>query len=265
MLRIVDALDIPRAQVHVQAIIVEMSDSRAAELGLTWIVDGSGGDQVAALTNFSATTGGILNLAQIGAGGIPDAGLISDGVTAAIGSLSDSGTSWAAVVSALHGDAQTNVLQTPELVVLDNVEASINVGQEVPFLTGTYANAGGNQGGAVNPFSTIQREPVGTTLTITPRINEGTGMRLIIEQITSSISSSAVASDVITNERSIVTEVFVEDGDILVLGGLMDDQLRENEQRVPGLGNIPGLRWLFRARAPRRGWRLPFVARAGRR
>jgi len=247
MMRIIDALDIPRAQVHVQAIIVEMSDSRAAELGLTWIVDGSGGDQVAALTNFSATTGGILNLAQIGQGELPDAGLIRDGVTAAVGSLSDSGTSWAAVVSALRGDAQTNVLQTPELVVLDNAEATINVGQEVPFLTGSYANSTG-QGGQVNPFSTIQREPVGTTLTITPRINEGTGMRLSIEQITSSISSSAVASDVITNERSILTEVFVEDGDILVLGGLMDDQLRENEQRIPGLGRIPGLKWLFRAR-----------------
>jgi general secretion pathway protein D len=252
MMRIVDSLDIPRAQVHVQAIIVEMSDSRAAELGLTWIVDGSGGDRVAALTNFSSTTAGILSLAAIGAGGTPDPNLLGDGVTAAVGSLSDSGTSWAAVISALRGDAQTNVLQTPELVVLDNAEASINVGQEVPFLTGSYASTGVNQGGSVNPFSTIQRENVGTTLTITPRINEGTGMRLSIEQITSSLSSSAVASDVITNERSIITEVFVEDGDILVLGGLMDDQLRENEQRVPGLGRIPGLKWLFRARGTER-------------
>jgi general secretion pathway protein D len=247
MMRIVDALDIPRAQVHVQAIIVEMSDSRAAELGLTWLVDGTSNDQIAALTNFSATTGGILQLSQIGQGGSPDPNIIRDGVTAAIGSVTGGGTSWAAVVSALQGDAQTNVLQAPELVVLDNAEATINVGQEVPFLTGQYTNAGGNQGGSVNPFSTIQREPVGTTLTITPRINEGTGMRLSIEQITSSISSSAIASDVITNERSILTEVFVEDGDILVLGGLMDDQLRENEQHVPGIGRIPGLRWLFRA------------------
>ena len=103
-------------------------------------------------------------------------------------------------------------------------------------------------GGAVNPFSTIDREDVGTTLTITPRINEGTGMRLTIAQEVSSISSSAIASDVITNTRRIETEVFVNDGNILVLGGLMDDQLRENEQRVPGLGRIPGLRWLFRAR-----------------
>ena len=248
MLEIVDRLDIPRAQVHVEAIIVEMTDSRAAELGLTWAIDGAGGDQAAVLTNYSGTIGGILQLAQIGAGGVPDPSVIADGVTAAIGSTSNNGTSWAAVVQALQGDAQTNVLQMPSVVVLDNQEASINVGQEVPFLTGQYTNAGGGNQGAVNPFSTIQREPVGTTLTITPRINEGTGMRLTIVQENSSISSSAVASDVITNERTISTQVFVNDGDILVLGGLMDNQLRENEQRVPGLGRIPGLKWLFRAR-----------------
>lgn len=248
MLAIIERLDIPRAQVHVQAIIVEMSDSRAAELGLTWIVGSNDGDQVAALTNFSGTIGGILQLAQIGAGGTPDPNFVSDGVTAAVGDLNDSGTSWAAVVSALQGDGQTNVLSMPEIVVLDNAEASINVGQEVPFLTGQYAQTGAGAGGGINPFSTVDRAPVGTTLTLTPRINEGTGMRLSIEQVTSSISSSAQAVDIITNERSILTEVFVEDGDILVLGGLMDDQLRENEQRVPGLGRIPGLRWLFRAR-----------------
>ena len=252
MLTIVAALDIPRAQVHIQAIIVEMTENRAAELGLTWAVDGAGGDQAAVLTNFSAVGGGILQLAQIGAGGVPNPGAIGDGVTAAIGDLNDSGTSWAAVVSALQGDGQTNVLQLPELVVLDNEEATINVGQEVPFVTGQYTNTGQGGGGAVNPFQTTQREPVGTTLTITPRINEGTGMRLTIYQEVSSISASAIASDVITNQRVIETEVFVNDGNILVLGGLMDDLLRESEQRVPGLGSIPGLRWLFRARSAER-------------
>jgi general secretion pathway protein D len=246
MLAIVDALDIPQAQVHLQAIIVEMSESRAAQLGLTWLVDGSGGDQAAALTNFSAIGGGILQLAQIGAGGVPDPSTIPDGVTAAVGSLSDSGTSWAAVIQALDADAETNVLQFPEVVVLDNSEATLHVGQRVPFLSGQYAQTGA--GGGINPFSTVDREDVGTTLTITPRINEGTGMRLQISQVVSSISSSAVASDVITNERRIETEVFVSDGNILVLGGLVDDQLRENEQGVPGLRRIPGLRWLFRSR-----------------
>lgn len=248
MLAIVDALDIPRAQVHVQAIIVEMSENRAAQLGLTWLVDGSGGDQAAALTNYSVVGGGILQLAQIGTGGALEPGLIPDGVTAAVGSISDSGTSWAAVVQALDSDADTNVLQLPELVVLDNAEATIHVGQEVPFLTGQYAQTGAGGGGGINPFSTVDREPVGTTLTLTPRINEGTGMRLSITQEVSSISNSAVASDVITNTREITTEVFVNDGDILVLGGLIDDQLRESAQGIPGLRRIPGLRWLFGAR-----------------
>ncbi|MDX1563500.1 MAG: type II secretion system protein GspD, partial [Gammaproteobacteria bacterium] len=144
--------------------------------------------------------------------------------------------------------AQTNVLSQPELTVLDNAEASISVGQEVPFLTGQFTNTGANQG-AVNPFQTINREDVGTTLTITPQINEGTGMRLTISQETSSIAGSAAgAADLITNTRTIATEVFVNDGDVLILGGLIDDQLRETEQRVPGLGNIPGFRWLFRSR-----------------
>lgn len=246
ILSIIDSLDIARAQVHIQAIIVEMSAARAAEFGMTWALDGASGDEAAALTNYSNIGGGILQLAQIGAGGVPDPSAIGSGITAAVGSLSDSGTSWAAILSALQGDAQTNVMQFPELVVLDNEEALITVGQQVPFRTGEYANAG-NQG-AVNPFSTIQREDVGTSLTITPRINEGTGMRLTIAQELSSVSESAIASDVITNERRIETEVFVTDGDILVLGGLVDDQLRENEQRVPGLGRIPGFKWLFSGR-----------------
>jgi len=247
MLAIIDSLDIPRAQVHIQAIIVEMSESRAAELGLTWIIDGSGGDQAAALTNFSAIGGGVLSLAQIGATGTPDPSILPDGVIAAVGDISDSGTSWAAVVSALQGDGQTNVMQLPELVVLDNEEGSIVVGQNVPFQSGQFTNVAGNQS-AINPFSLIERQDVGTTLTITPRINEGTGMQLEILQEVSSLSTSTIASDVITNTRKIETSVFVDDGDILVLGGLIDDQLRENEQRVPGLGNIPGLRWLFRGR-----------------
>lgn len=248
MLAVVERLDIPRAQVHIQAIIVEMSDSRAAELGLTWAIDGAGGNQAAVLTNFSGTVGGILQLAQVGAADTPNPSAIGDGATAAVGSLSDSGTSWAAVVSALRGDGETNVMQLPELVVLDNEEGLITVGQNVPFRTGEYTNAGQGPGGVVNPFSTIQRQSVGTSLTITPRINEGTGMRLSIVQEVSSLTSSSIASDVITNERRIETEVFVNDGDILVLGGLTDDQLRANEQRVPGLGRIPGLKWLFRAR-----------------
>ena len=133
-------------------------------------------------------------------------------------------------------------------MTLDNEEAEIRVGQEVPFVTGQFTNTGANQG-SVNPFQTIQREEVGTSLKITPQINEGSGVKLEIEQETSSLGATVEgAADLVTNTRNITTSVFVNDGEILVLGGLIDDQLRQTDQRVPGLGKIPGLGWLFRAR-----------------
>jgi general secretion pathway protein D len=252
MQAVIDKIDIPRAQVHVEAIIVEVSEDKEAQLGLTWLTDGSSDNSAIGVTNFSGTTSGILNLAAVGAGGTPDVSTIGDGITAAVGRISDSGTSWAAVVSALRGDAGTNIVSTQSLVTLDNEESEIRVGQEVPFLTGQFTSTGAAQG-SVNPFQTIQREEVGTSLKITPQINEGTGIRLSIEQETSSISAGASgAVDLVTNTRTITTSVFVNDGDVLVLGGLIDDQLLESEQRVPGLGKIPGLGWLFRARKTNR-------------
>ena len=221
MQSVIDMIDIPRAQVLVEAIIVEVSEEKAAELGLTWIVDGSGSDRAIGATNFSGTTGGILNLA---AAGTDAAGAIADGVTAAVGRIRDTGTSWAAVISALRGDAATNIVSTQSLVSLDNEESEIRVGQEVPFLTGQFTNTGAATG-SVNPFQTIQREEVGTSLKITPQINEGTGIRLTIEQEQSSLSAGAQgAVDLVTNTRAITTSVFVNDGDVLVLGGLIDDQ-----------------------------------------
>jgi len=133
-------------------------------------------------------------------------------------------------------------------VTLDNEEASINVGQEVPFVTGSFSNTG-SVGGAVNPFQTIQREQVGVKLVITPQINEGDSLLLKISQEISSIAASAEgAVDLVTNERIIETTVIVEDGGILVLGGLIEDVLRESDQRVPILGSIPFIGALFRSR-----------------
>jgi general secretion pathway protein D len=151
-------------------------------------------------------------------------------------------------LNALRGDGETNIISTPNIVTLDNEEAEIRVGQEVPFLTGQFTNTGANQG-SVNPFQTIQRQEVGTSLKITPQINEGSGVKLEIEQETSSLGARvAGASDLITNTRTITTSVFVNDGEILVLGGLIDDKLLQTDRRVPGLGRIPGLGWLFRSR-----------------
>lgn len=249
MMAVVDKLDIRRAQVSVEAIIVEITEDKSAELGVTWAVDGSNSDDAIGVTNFPSTSTGVVQLGTAASGGTPDPSIIGEGITLGVGRISDSGVSFAAILSALRGDANTNVISTPTIVTLDNEEAELKVGQEVPFLTGQFTNTGANAG-AVNPFQTIQREEVGTSLKITPQINEGNGVVLEIEQETSSISQGASgAVDLVTNNRAISTKVFVEDGSILVLGGLMDDTLRESEQRVPLLGKIPLLGSLFRARS----------------
>jgi general secretion pathway protein D len=252
MLAVINQIDIPRLQVQVDAIIVEITESKAAQIGTTWLLNGAEGDKALGITNFSSTTGSITQLATAG-NGTPSASSIPQGITAAIGRLRDGGTSWAALLNALRGDADTNVVSTPQIVTLDNEEAEIKVGQQVPFVTGQFTNTGSASVGTVNPFQTIQRQEVGTKLKITPQINEGNGVKLKIEQETSSISAGATgAVDLVTNNRTITTTVFVHDGDMLVLGGLIDDQMRNNEQRVPGLGRIPGLGWLFRARKTER-------------
>jgi len=248
MTSVIDRLDIPRAQVKVDAIIVEVSEDAAGSFGVSWVTEGSSSSTPIGLTNFSSTTPGIVQLGSATTGGTPNLSAIPEGAALAVGQIRDSSTSWAAVLSALRGDATTNIISTPSIVTLDNEEAQIRVGQEVPFLTGSYSNTG-TVAGSVNPFQTIQRQEVGTSLRITPQIDSGSGVKLTIEQETSSISSGASgAVDLVTNNRTITTSVFVEDQQILVLGGLIDDQLRESEQRVPLLGRVPGLGWLFRAR-----------------
>ena len=182
-----------------------------------------------------------------GTGTTDPSGLIGDGLTFGLGRITDGGVSFAAILRALQGDADTNIISTPTLVTTDNEEASLNVGQEVPFVTGSFSNTG-SVGGAINPFQTIQREQVGVKLVITPQINEGgSSLLLKISQEISSIAASAEgAVDLVTNERIIETTVIVEDGEILVLGGLLEDVLRESNQRVPILGSIPILGALFR-------------------
>jgi general secretion pathway protein D len=253
LMSIVDKLDIKRAQVLVEAIIVEVISNDLAELGITWAVEDAGSNNPVGATNFPSSGPGVVQLgAALGGDGdqIADpSALIGEGITIGVGRLSDSGISFAAVMRALEGNADTNIISAPTLVTTDNEEATLNVGQEVPFVTGSFSNTGGGVGGAVNPFQTIQREQVGVKLAITPQISEGGDSLLLqISQEISNIASSAEgAVDLITNERIIETTVIVEDGEILVLGGLMEDVLRESEQRVPILGGIPLLGALFRA------------------
>ncbi|MDA1063229.1 MAG: type II secretion system secretin GspD [Proteobacteria bacterium] len=250
LMQIVDKLDIRRAQVLVEAIVVEVIADKTAELGITWAIGGDGTNSPIGVTNFPDFGAGVVQLGSAAASGgdINPASLIGEGATFGLGRISDSGISFAAILRALEGNADTNIISTPSIVTTDNEEASINVGQEVPFVTGSYSNTGG-AGGAVNPFQTINREQVGVKLTITPQINDGNSLLLKISQEISSIAQSAAgAVDLITNERTLETTVIVDDGQILVLGGLLEDVMRESEQRVPFLGRIPGLGAMFRSR-----------------
>ncbi len=251
MLTVIDKLDIRRLQVLLEAIIVEISAEKAADLGVTWAIADADFENAVGVTNFPSLTSGVVGIggAIVGSGGETTTNPLSaiqDGITMGVGRISDSGTSFVAIIEALAADTNTNIMGTPVLVTMDNEEAEIRVGQEVPFVTGSFTNTG-TTGSAVNPFQTIEREQVGLTLKITPQINEGNAVRLRIEQEISNVAESTQAVDLITNNRNINTSVIVEDGGILVLGGLIQDDLREKEQRVPVLGSIPVLGALFRA------------------
>ncbi len=251
MMQIVDKLDIRRAQVLVEAIIVEVRADQEAQLGITWAIEGSGSNTPIGVTNFPGSGANVIDLAAAAGGDNPAAavGAIGAGATFGVGRISDSGVSFAAVLNALEGSGDTNIISTPSIVTTDNEEASINVGQEVPFVTGSFTNTGTGTGGAVNPFQTIQREQVGVKLSITPQINEGDSMLLKISQEISSVSQSASSAvDLITNERIVETTVIVDDEQILVLGGLLEDTLIESNQAVPVLGRMPILGNLFRSR-----------------
>ncbi len=236
---IIYQLDIQRAQVLIEAVIAEVSLDLAKELGAQFITRDQDGDGVIGGSLFSQS----LDLAAFAAG---TGGSPGDGLTLGIGDETGN-RQFGFVLRALNGDAATNILSTPTLVTLDNVEAEIVFGQNVPFVTGSFSNTGASSG-ATNPFQTIEREDVGITLKVKPQINEGDAIRLEIEQEVSNIAESAASvSDVITNKRSIKTEVMVTDGQMIVLGGLIEDTFRDSVQKVPILGSIPILGHLFKS------------------
>ncbi len=242
---VIEQLDIRRAQVLVEAIIAEVSINKQRELGIDFAV----------FDNEDIAAAGLLSLdpAAVATAVATDnpAGLLRSGLNLAGGYAEEDGTQFAFLLRALAGDGNTNILSTPTLITLDNEEAEIKVGQEVPFLTGSFTNTGSGTPGAVNPFQTIERRDVGLTLKITPQINEGDTVQLKIEQETSSIAAGGTganaAQDLITNKRTISTAVLVESGATLVLGGLIDDQVTENETKIPLLGDIPILGNLFKS------------------
>lgn len=248
LMQIVDKLDIRRAQVLVEAIIVEIIENKQKDLGVSMGAEGQSSNTPIAVTNFPDFLNGIVQVGVAAGGGADPSGLVGEGITLGLGRISDTGVSFAAILRALEGQADTNIISTPSIVTTDNEEATLNVGQEVPFVTGSFTNSGGTAG-AVNPFQTINRQQIGVKLAITPQINDGDSLLLKISQEISNIAQSAAgAVDLITNQRIIETTVIVDDGEILVLGGLLEDVLRESDQRIPVLGSIPLLGALFRSR-----------------
>lgn len=241
---IVEQLDIRRAQVVVEAIIAEVSDSQAQELGVQWLfADEKFGGGIVNFGNNGVNIGNIAGAAASGDNeGLGKLLSATTGATVGVGHFGG-GFNFAMLINALKGKSGFNLLSTPTLLTLDNAEASILVGQEVPFVTGsvTQNNA--------NPYQTIERKEVGVKLRIKPQINIDNSVRLDIVQEVSSIADSSAASDVITNKREIKTKVMVEDNGLVILGGLISDELSTSNQRVPFLGDVPGLGRLFRSDA----------------
>ena len=251
---VIARLDIRRAQVLVEAIIVEIDIVEGRELGLQWLfandsgLYGSNISQARLGTNAAIASAILPEDAASTDIAVRDlAGALSQVPGATLGwGVVDDDLTMTTILNALEKQGNTNILSTPSLLTLDNEEAFITVGQQVPFVTGNYTNTGAANGVA-NPFQTIQRENVGVTLQVTPQINEGDSVVMDIVQEVSSISQQALsASDLITNERKIETKVLAKDGDIVVLGGLVKDDIQDAQQGVPILSSIPVLGRLFR-------------------
>jgi len=252
---IIDQLDARRAQVYVESLIVEISAERAAQLGVQWAAfsgDGGAGYRVGVLTGFSS---GGDNLIQQAGAALSSSGAPlppGNGITAGVFQQNSKGQLGLGVLArALETDAKANILSMPNLITLDNEEARIIVGQNVPFITGQFTTAASGGSAGVNPFQTIERRDIGLSLRVRPTISQGGTVKMAIYQETSNIQQST-ASGLITSKRSIDTNVLVDDGQIIVLGGLIEDTESNSMEKVPGLGNLPVLGYLFRYQSKRR-------------
>lgn len=247
--KVVRKLDVPRKQVLIEAIVAEISEDQAKRLTVQLAAAGREGG---AIINFNELLPALVGL------GLEDDISAEDLANVPLGKgLVGGGVSWddddkrgfGLLLEALKSDANTNILSTPSVVTLDNEEATISVGQEVPFITGNYVSTNNSVN---NPFQTIEREEIGVKLKVKPQINEGEVVRMSIEQETSNLLASAAAAgtaDVITAKRVITTNVMVGDGEYLVLGGLIDESFSGDDTKVPLLGDIPLLGKLFRSKS----------------
>jgi general secretion pathway protein D len=236
MLAVIKQLDVRRAQVLVEAIIAEISSSKAAELGVQWAL---GTNNIVGATSFGASGS---NLIQLKANPLS----LGSGLSLGVGQFAADQLGIGALLRALSSDASTNIISTPSLLTMDNQQAEIVVGQNVPFITGQYASTGSGETPS-SPFQTIKRQDIGVRLQIKPQINQGDAISLeILQEISSLAPSTTSAADIITNKRSIQTTVIANDGDLIILGGLIDDNLQESSEKVPLLGDLPILGAAFR-------------------
>jgi general secretion pathway protein D len=251
IMAIVDKLDIRRPQVLVQAIIADVDVTKNAELGVNWAAFGTGSNVPAA--GFVSPVGGtsIVDLATAVENPANVTSTLLNGTTLGVGRIGSGSLNFAAVLRAIQSDSHTNVIATPSAMTMDNQEAELKSAQEVPFVTGQFSNTGTATNGAVNPFQTIQREEVGTILKVTPTISpEGTAVMMKLSIESSSIAQKpAGAVDLVTNKRTATTTVLIEDGGVVVLGGLTTDSNQRQESRVPLLGSIPIIGLAFKTRS----------------
>ncbi len=244
---VIDMLDQRRAQVFVESLIAEVSADKAAEFGVQWMSGtGTGSNTVGVLgTNFAVGGTNLLTLAASAATGKYTP---STGLNIALGQQRNGVLALGALARFLQSSGDGNVLSTPNLLTLDNEEAKIVIGQNVPFVTGSYAAAAA---GTTNPFTTIERKDVGLTLRVKPQISESGTIKMQVYQEVSNVDAKSVGSKdgLITNKRSIETNVLVDDGSIVVLGGLLQDDTSTSQEKVPGLGDIPLFGNLFKSEA----------------
>lgn len=251
---VIEKLDMRRAQVFVEALVAEISAERATEFGVQWNALGGLSDnstRVIGGTNFTGSSGtnvlGVAaNPASLGRG--LNIGIVKGTIT--IPGISGPIVNLGALARALETDGRTNILSTPNLLTLDSEEAKIVVGQNVPFVTGQYAQTGNTN--TASPFQTIERKDVGLMLKVKPQITEGGSVRMSVVQEVSSVSSDSTTLGPTTNKRSVETTVVVDDGDFIVIGGLIQDSLVHTQDRVPLLGDIPYLGALFRYQSEKR-------------
>jgi general secretion pathway protein D len=250
IMAIIDKLDIRRPQVLVEAIIADVDVSKDAELGVNWAAFSQGSNVPVA--GFVSPIGGssIVDLAQAVENPANVSTALLNGTTLGLGRIGGAGVNFAAVLRAIQSDTHTNIIATPSTVTMDDQEAELKVAQEVPFVTGQFTSTGSASNGAVNPFQTIQNQEVGTILKVTPTISaEGNAVMMKLSIESSSLApTSTSTTNPTTNKRTVTTNALIEDGGVLVLGGLTQETNTKTETRVPLLGSIPVIGLAFKTR-----------------